>query len=249
MKWYWRIFPWLMFDHYKAKADQYVTEQKESAAIQLAAAEKRLKELTKGNFLIQPECVMEFAFTAGNGNNWKFVDERNMPAQRAMYALDVYDKLNQKTDYDYHKLSYKAIYDQARAGNLIMVGQIAENALQRINHLVNADILMELASVLYIDENENPYEYDTEYAEKKIALWRKEGLESFFSRTPLKDYLPSFDGLSMNFQTYTEAQRKELVFHLKSHLSMLSSDPKNSEIKTSTTLVINKLNQLIGSKS
>jgi hypothetical protein len=252
-QWYLNLLP-LYFT--KKQAEKLVAEQKaiaqdvvDEAELKLKEADKRLKELSQGNFLVKPENEVEFCFEASNGKNWKFVDEQKIPAGRAMHALDIYAKLEERTDKNYHKLAYQAIIDQANKGQLVKVANIAQNALDRVNHIANADLMYELASVLYFDEHENPYEYSYEYAEKKIALWRKDGLESFFSRTPLKDYLPSFGSSSMNFQIYTDAQRKELLLHLKNHLSQLSGDPKNSDLKTSTLLEIEKLNQLIVSKS
>ena len=244
-KWYLNFLP-LYFT--KKEALRITLEQKAILQEEITKAEKRLKELTKGNFLVQPEHTMKFAFTASNGNNFMFVDETEMPAGRAMHALDIYSKVEEKANKLYHQTAYTAIFDNLNKGKLVNAAQIAQNALERINHISNADLLYELASVLYIDENENPYEYNYEYAEKKIALWRKDGLESFFSRTPLRDYIPSFGTSGMNFQTYTEAQRKELLLHLKSHLSQLSEDPKNSALKTSILSEIEKLNQLIISK-
>lgn len=246
MKWYLNLLP-LYFT--KKEALRITLEQKAIVQQEVDKAEKRLKELSKGNFLVPIEVETEFAFNASNGRNWKFLDEKNIPAGRAMHALDIYGKLEEKADKSYHKLAYQSIIDQANKGNLVKAANIAQNALDRVNHITNADLLYELASVLYFDEHENPYEYSYEYAEKKIALWRKDGLESFFSRTPLKDYLPSFGTLSTNFQIYTDNQRKELLLHLKNHLSLLSDDPKNNALKTSTLLEIEKLNQLILSKS
>lgn len=248
-KWYWRMFPWLMYDYMKAKSEQLVKNQKEIAQKVVEEAEKKVKVITKGNFLVQPECVTEFCFEAKNGRNFKFVDEKNIPAFRAMAAMDIYTMVEEKVDTNYHKLAYKSIFDAANKGNLIKVGQVAENALQRMNHITNIDLLYRLASVLYFDEHENPYEYNIEYAEKKIALWREEDLGSFFCRTPLKEYLPSFAGYTMSLETYTDHERKELLQHLTSHLSLLSNDHSNSELKTYTLSEIKKLNQLILSKS
>jgi hypothetical protein len=245
-QWYLNLLP-LYFT--KKIADEYVREQKRIAQEEVDKSEKRLKELSKGNFLVPVEKETEFAFFASNGSNWKWLDEKDMPAGRAMHALDIYGKLEEKANATYHKGAYQSILDLANKGQLVKVAQIATSALERVNHIANADLLYELASVLYFDEHENPYDYNYEYAEKKIALWRKDGLESFFSRTPLKDYLPSFGLSGTNFQTYTDAQRKELRLHLTNHLSLLSEDPKNNALKTSISLEIEKLNQLILSKS
>jgi hypothetical protein len=115
-----------------------------------------------------------------------------------------------------------------------------------MNHITNIDLMYKLASVLYIDKKENPYNYDTEYNDKKIKSWQKDKqIDSFFLQMPLSDYLPSFDGLPMNMMEYTKGQREELIQTLKSHLSMLSVKSKDSETILTLKSQIKELEELL----
>ncbi len=203
----------------------------------------------KSIFFIKPKVKAghetELCFTASGIDYYKFVNEFNIPYSRAMAAMDIYRELEEKTDSKYHKLSYQTIIEMANQGNLVGIGIIASNALERMDNISNVDIMYKLASVLYFDADENPYTYDPEYADKKIKLWRKENIEDFFLRTPLNDLLPCFDGSQMNISTYTRAQRRLLIANLKNHLSMLSGKSKNKEMITTLGSQIKELEELV----
>jgi len=97
-------------------------------------------------------------------------------------------------------------------------------------------LVYELASVWYFDESEDPCEYDTNYAKKKMELWvntkeiefdgEKIDLIAFFLRTPLnrfidfqnfsengtiqylnKLYLTQFSHSMYNFSTLSESEK------------------------------------------
>lgn len=240
MKWYqyfFFLFPPALIPYYRRKAMLLVRE-----------AEKKAIELQKGNFRVQQNHETEFCFEAGGKKYFKFVNEMNIPAMRAMAALDIYTEVEQKTEKSYHLIAYNAILEAAKKGDLVAVGSMANFALQRLAHITNIDILYKLASVLYFDELENPYEYDPEYAEKKINIWKKESVEGFFLSTPLKDYIPSFGSSNMNLATYTVLQRKELISQLKTHLSVLSASGSNKDLIASTSLEVEKLERLLASE-
>lgn len=192
---------------------------------------KLLTKLFKSKFDLQEGHAIEFIFESGGIDNYKFVNEFNIPYARAMAALDVTKELEERTDIKYQKLAYQTIIELVNQGNLIGAGIVATNSLERMNHIANLDIMYKLASVLYIWKGENPYIYDYEFADKKIQHWQKDkDIEGFFLKTPLSDYLPSFDGLQMNISQYTVDQRKEMILILKNHLSMLSEKSKNHDL-------------------
>lgn len=240
MKWYHKVlfvlFPPLMLPYIKAKCQALVQD-----------ADKKVYELQKGNFRIQPQHETEFCFEAGGKKYFKFINEFTIPSTRAMSALDVYTEVEQKVDKPYLDLAFATIRDLCNKGDLVGVAAVVLNAQKRLDHICNVDMVYKLASVLYFDEEENPYDYDTEYAEKKIALWRKENVKSFFLRTPLSDYLPSFGISSVSIANYTHLQRVELVSHLKKHLSQLSASDNNKDLIASTLLQVETLEQLIHS--
>jgi hypothetical protein len=231
MKWYWRIFPWLMFDFMKAKADSYVREQKAVAQKAFDEAEKKLVELRKGNFLVKTEHETEFCFHSGGVDYFKFINDFNIPIERSFAAMDAYAKYDERCERFYHETAYKAILECIKKVEIGKVFVICDNALEKMQHITNVDLLYELASVLYIDKNENPYQYDVAYNQKKIANWKKDGdIESFFLKTPLKDFLPSFSGLDFNIVNYTQQQRKDTIKKLTFHLSQFSQEERGSGI-------------------
>jgi hypothetical protein len=195
---------------------------------------------------IKPGHEMDFVFESGGIEYYRFTNEFNIPYARAMAAADIYAELDQKVDSKYTKLSFETIIEFLKQGNNIGAGVVATNALERMNNITNMDLMYKLASVLYIDKKENPYSYDTEYNDKKIKHWQQDkDIQGFFFKTPLADYLPSFDGLPMSMMDYTKAQRERLLQTLKNHLSMLSVKGKKVELISTLELQIKELEELV----
>lgn len=207
---------------------------------------KLISKLFKGKFDIQEGHTIEFVFESGGIDNYKFVNEFNIPYGRAMAAIDIQKELEERTDIKYQKLSYETIIEMLKQGNNVGAGIVATNSLERMNNITNLDLMYKLASVLYLWKGENPYTYDYEFADKKIKHWKKDkDIEGFFLKTPLSDYMPSFDGLEMNISQYTIAQRKEMIRTLKNHLSMLSGKSKNHELTKTLNCQIMELEELV----
>jgi len=197
-------------------------------------------------YSLHAEHETELCFESGGIEYYKFVNEFKIPYLRAMAAMDIYAELEQKTDNKYIKLAFETIVEFLKKGDNVNAGRVAMNAIERMDNITNVDIAYKLASVLYIDRFENPYNYDYDYNEKKIAKWKKEkDIEGFFLKMPLADYLPSFDGLAMNMNQYTIGQRKEMIRELRSHLSALSEKSKNSVLISTLKSEISKLEELV----
>lgn len=189
---------------------------------------------------------VEEAFSHNGIKYFKFVNDQNIPYERAMGAIDIYTELEEMADAKYTETAFKTIVEYLKKGDNINAGLVCHFALERRKNICNADLMYKLASVLYFDAQENPYRYDREYADKKIKVWRKDkDIEAFFLKTPLAHLLPSFDGLAMSIQTYTEAKRKEMLATLKSHLSKLSGANSDSELISTLESQILELEELL----
>lgn len=209
---------------------------------------KIIKSLFKPTWQTLPGHETELVFTSVGIDYYKFVNEFNIPYGRAMAALDIQRELEEKTDAKYHKVAYESIIEFLNKGNLVAAGQVANNSLERMNNICNVDLMYKLASVLYFDKTEDVYSYDYVYADKKIRNWRKNNdVEAFFLRTPLANYLPSFDGLAMNIVEYTVGQRSLLLQTLKSRLHQLSENPKNKELILTLKSQVRELEELLTS--
>ena len=146
---------------------------------------------------------------------WKFTDDTMMPTMRAlayMNTLEMFDhRINQK-DIEFF---CEAIDGQMKQFvNAQQDGKTLKGIsnLQSINGLVQAlrkkneiglstDMIYHLASVVYLDENESPYEYDPELQDGKIKHWKEHG-QYFFYELPVKELLPASITSQEYYQSY-----------------------------------------------
>lgn len=191
------------------------------------------KAYAKARFNLRPDAKheVEIAFTHQGVEYWKFVNEVNIPAERAFAAMDIYAEFAEKADRDYTISAFKAIEEYLKKGENIKAGIVANAAIERMEHITNIDLLYKLASVLYFDSNENVYAYDAEYNKKKIKAWKETSdIYSFFLKTPLKEYLTYFNGSPLNLKNYTQTQRKEALKMLQFQLVSFSEKEKETVI-------------------
>lgn len=205
------------------------------------------KAYAKARFNLRPDSKheVEIAFTHQGVDYWRFVNEVNIPIERAYAAMDIYAELAEKADSVYTESAFKAILEYLKKGENINAGVVAHNALERRSQITNVRILYKLASVLYFDANESVYSYDAEYNKKKIAAWMGDkDIEGFFLKTQLSDYLPSFAGLEMSLTDFTKSQNLEELRMLKFHLYPFSKNEKETDLYFKTKLLIETLENL-----
>lgn len=83
-------------------------------------------------------------------------------------------------------------------------------ALEERSKLFDENLLIELAALTYIREDENPNEFSEAMHQEKINQIKKDlkskagGLYDFFQQAGLKDYLPSEDGMGTGYEEYTK---------------------------------------------
>lgn len=184
-------------------------------------------------WLTKPRHEIKLAFVHKGVEYFMFENEQNIVSERAFSAIDVYEELNQRITREYLDGYFAAVLAATNAGDLVKVANLTSNAMQRLAHITNVEILYKLASVLYFTKEENHYTYDREYNEKKIAKWKEDkDIDAFFLNSPMANFLPSFDGSTMNTQIYTMAQNKEQMRHLQYHLFILSESEKDNDLKT-----------------
>jgi hypothetical protein len=184
---------------------------------------------------------VEVAFILDGVQYFQFINDTNMPYERAMAASDIYLEFENRVDRTYLKALFASCLELLNKGKLIEAASSIMKAQERLNHITYIDGLYRLASVKYFDKNENVYKYDYEYNEKKIEAWKKHNIESFFLRIPIKDLMPSFDILQENLARIGELEVEVLLNHLKSFSRNLSENEKNKGLISTLTLQIQKL--------
>lgn len=157
--------------------------------------EFRLKPKTHPFKMMKPDHVIEFVFELGGVKYYTLYDAFNAPCMRMQSAIGVVDEWQNRITNEMLKkfisgLKQSLIVKDEEV-NLSEAYNLVSMMDERVNWTVpTSDVMIKMASILFFDENESPYEYDEAYClEVKLARWKKEKIDSFFLyghlRTPL----------------------------------------------------------------
>ncbi len=170
---------------------------------------------------------IEYAFTCGGTKYYRFADIANLPYERGLLALNVYNEFDMRCDRDfliqYADTIDKLLHEQRI--DIFKIKQLNSILKQRLMLMTDTDLLYKLASVVFFDKTENPYVYEPAYAEKKIAKWRKDkGVHDFFMQTPMLELMPSLANVNTDLDTYSAALQEIKEIH--SQALRLANSPK-----------------------
>lgn len=142
-----------------------------------------------------------------------------MHTGRALCAIAYYEEFQQRCDKNYLLKHCRAVDILLSDPKRIMIGQIAmlhENLKERVNFAPYPDHIYKLASVMYFDDNEDPFSYDFHYNQKKIKAWKGDPkVLSFLVSQPLKELTPFGEVANTSLQTYFQVKEAENQYHLK----------------------------------
>ena len=152
----------------------------------------KLNLFRKSKPTLKHEFHTQFAFECGGVKYFEFVDKNNLPYQRGLDALTFFQELQNGVTKEY-LLDHVKIMSGLLSQTKIDIGKVAvhNNRLsERLNYLVSKDIIYKIASIAFIDENENPLSYDTKYNESKIQNWKDNAADAFFLSQPMRRLIP-----------------------------------------------------------
>lgn len=198
----------------------------------------------KKNVFPQAKHVITEAFMFEGVQFYQFDSIFNLPYQRGLAAIMVYEELRMKCDYELLKAFVDAndkVYSGSRLGvkEFMELKRMNDIVKERLNWVLDTDLVYKLASVVYFDANESPYHYDSKYAFEKVQRWKKsEDINAFFLREPIQNLIPFLKGVQLNFQEYSEAQNPLTEKHRTTFSSKLSeTSGNNSKSKPSSSSV------------
>lgn len=164
----------------------------------------------------QEKYRIEYAFTCGGTKYYRYADIANLPYERGLMAINVYNELEMRCDRKFLVKYVDAVEKQLHKQtiDIFTINKLNEILKQRLQMPTHVDLLYKLASVVFFDKTENPAVYEPSYAEKKIAKWRKDKkVTDFFSQKPLRELLPSSESVDIDLDTYTEIQAELEKIH------------------------------------
>jgi len=88
--------------------------------------------------------------------------------------------------------------------DIFKVNQLNEQMGERLNLVLDIDLLYKLASVVYFDKHENPYVYEADYCKKKIEHWKAhKGVADFFLQKPITELIPFLQSQNLDLDAYS----------------------------------------------
>ena len=165
------------------------------------------KIFQKSKPTLKTEFNTQFAFECGGVKYFEFVDKNNLPYQRGLDALTFFQELQNGVTKDY-LLEHTKIMSGLLSGKSIDVGKIAlHNARldERLKFIVSKDIIYKVASICFVDKDENHLTYDYKYNQTKIKNWVDNGADAFFLQQPIRRLIPFLRELGDTSQMYLKA--------------------------------------------
>lgn len=154
---------------------------------------------------------IEYAFTCAGKKYYRFADIANLPYERGLQAIMVYNELEMRCSRKYllqHVDAMDKLLHQDKI-DIYKINALNEMMKQRLSLITDVDLMYKLASVCYFDETESPETYEPDYADKKIAAWRKsKGVHAFFTQQPLLELMPFLRKQGVDLDTYTLLNEK-----------------------------------------
>lgn len=186
---------------------------------------KFLARLNKPIFDVKPEHRIIPAFMSGGVQYYRFEKALEIPYERALWASAYYTELESKCSREY-LLKFSKAMDASLNDKRIRYTDLAilNNQLkERLDFVVEPDLMWKIASVEFFDASENPYKYNQTHGLKKIAAWKKyEDIEAFFLRMPIGDLIPYLQQSGVDTPTFFQTMEKVNVQHLQVLSSLIS---------------------------
>jgi hypothetical protein len=167
----------------------------------------------------------ELAFWDSNGKRYyRFLNDTDIPIlrmgklQRILLEYNLrMDTKDLNTFLDAMQEALDKIVNESQKGklkNLAWIGHLVEEMRRRKEFIIEPDLLMELAAILYIREDENPAVIDDSLQMEKIEQFKKDvsggpgsGLYDFFLMAGLPAYIPYLNTLSDNLEELMDTVR------------------------------------------
>jgi hypothetical protein len=150
--------------------------------------------------------IIEEAFEVKGRKFYQFTDIFQLPYERGLYALAIYEECRMRCSREYlerHIDAMRKILHSEKI-DIFRVNQLNEQMSDRLNLTLDVDLLYKLASVSFFDETENPALYDQVYCQKKIDFWKEnKGTADFFLQQPLTTLIPFLQNVDFNLNEYS----------------------------------------------
>lgn len=163
------------------------------------------------------------AFSIGGTDYWMYDSAMEIPAGRYLAAMGMYVEVETNINKDYlteHCKAMDKILSNGKSISLQSIMLLNIHMKERMELLPTEEAIYRYASVIFFDNSESLYSYDYVYNVEKIKKWKAAGgTLDFFSKTPLKELIPSLSMSEKDTLIYSTA--RDMI--LKTHQALLDT--------------------------
>ena len=162
--------------------------------------------------------IIEPAFEIAGIQYFRFNDVFQIPYERGLMALAIYEETRMKCSREYltkHVEICREILHSPKV-DIFKINQLNEQLNERLTLILDTDLLYKLASIVYFDSKENPVLYEADYCAKKIEIWKQhKGVADFFLQKPLLELIPYLENVDFDLATYSQINKELNDLHLE----------------------------------
>ena len=179
-------------------------------------------------YLVDAKYKVIPAFSLGGVDYWMYDSAMEVPTGRFFAAMGVYTEMEMNCNKEYllsHCKAMEKLLSDPKKIQLTYIMQLNVNLRERLDLMPMPDYILKLASVIFFDKSESLYSYDYDYNKLKIEKWKAAGgTLDFFSKTPLKELVPSLSMPERDTQTYLTVTSMLSETHRELLTGILSED-------------------------
>ena len=191
--------------------------------------ESRIDNRTIKEIFPNSRDIINYAFTLDGVDYFEFNNFDDCPCERGFKALSYFNEMSMRCSREYlqaHCLAMDNLFSNVKSINLLNVATLHTQMKERLDWIVEPDILLKLASVVFFDSNENPYRYDFKYGNDKVEKFRNMK-DSFFLSTPIRKLIPYTWESDYDMLTYLKTLTLINQQMIQNISTMLSSEQRN----------------------
>jgi hypothetical protein len=150
--------------------------------------------------------LIDYAFTAGGVDYYQFNDTFSLPYERGLMALAVYEESRMRCSREYLERHVKTVRETLKSNkiDIFKINQLNEQMSERLNLVIDVDLLYKLASIVFFDKKENPAIYEPDYCKEKIEFWKRhKGVADFFLQKPITELIPFLKSAGIDLNEYS----------------------------------------------
>lgn len=157
------------------------------------------------------EHIIKHAFTVAGVDYYMFDDTFNLPYERGLMAIAIYEETRMGCSREYLLQHAEAVEKLLRQNpiDVFLINTLNDQMKDRLSMAFNVELAYKLASVVYFDKTENPCTYEADHNQRKIDFWKKHRkVDDFFLQKPISELMPFLKSAEVDLATYSEVQAK-----------------------------------------